>query len=171
MTKKGTGCFPGPLARRWLLSCAGKVACPLFLLAACKSAPQARDVSEDVRVEGIALDLHPEGKGTIGFALDLEARPGESCTVTRVEWELMLSERAFASGVASANVLVPGGQHAQVKIEEPVAFGGMGYDGRPRTVMVSLRGEVVTQWRWGEERKRFSHRTRVAVRGAPVYDR
>ena len=144
----------------------------LLFAAACRSGPEApARVAADVRVETVALDLFPEGKGTVGFVLDLEARAQESYTVTRVEWELLLQSREFAAGVASSSVLVPGGQHARVKVEEPVAFGGMAYDARARTVPVSLRGEVVTQWRLGEERKRFALTTRVAVRGAPVYDR
>jgi len=143
----------------------------LAACAACATGPAPANVAEDVRVETIALDLLPEGKGTVGFVLDLEARPQESCTVTRVEWQLLLQSREFAAGIAASNVLVPGGQHARVRVEEPVAFGGMAYDARARTVPISLRGEVVTQWRWGEEKKRFALTTRVAVRGAPVYDR
>jgi len=139
-------------------------------LAACATTPPGKS-ADDIRVETITLDLSPEGTGTVGFLLDLESPPGESCTVTRVEWQMMLAGRDFAAGVAAANVLVPGGQRARVKVEEPVAFGGMAYDGRPRTVPVALRGIAVTQWSWGEEKRRFELRTRVAVRGAPVYDR
>lgn len=146
----------------------------LLLSSACVTAPEVLtgdQMSDEVRVETVALDLQPEGKGSVGFLLDVAARPGESCTVTRIEWRLMLSNRDFAAGVATANVLVPGGQRARVKVEEPVAFGGMAYDGRPRTVPVVLRGEVITQWSSGEEKKSFGFRTRVAVRGAPVYER
>ena len=146
----------------------------LVMLAGCATtapSPSGDQLSEDVRVETVTLDLTPEGKGTVGFLLDLASRPGESCTVTRIEWRLMLSSREFATGVATANVLVPGGQRARVKVEEPVAFGSMPYDNRARTVPVVLRGEVVTQWRTGEEKHRFGFRTRVAVRGAPVYER
>lgn len=142
----------------------------LLALASCATTPQGAS-SEGVRVETVTLDLLPDGRGTVGFLLDLESRPGESCTVTRVEWRLQLSSRDFAAGVASANVLVPGGQHARVKVEEPVAFGGMGYDGRARTVPVTLTGTVSARWSTGEEKKKFAYRTRVAVRGAPVYDR
>jgi hypothetical protein len=52
-----------------------------------------------------------------------------------------------------------------------VAFGGMGFDARARTVPVALKGEVVTLWRTGEERRHFALDTRVPVRGAPVWDR
>ncbi len=142
----------------------------VLALAACATTPAGKS-ADDVRVETVTLDLLPEGTGTVGFLLDLESPPGESCTVTRVEWQMMLAGRDFAAGVASANVLVPGGQRARVKVEEPVAFGGMAYDGRARTVPVALRGTAVTQWSWGEEKRHFELRTRVAVRGAPVYDR
>ena len=146
----------------------------LLLVVGCATtarAPSGDQLSEDVRVETVTLDLLPEGRGTVGFLLDLTARPGESCTVTRIEWRLMLSSREFAAGVSTANVLVPGGQRARVKVEEPVAFGSMAYDARARTVPVVLRGEVVTVWRSGEEKLRFGLRTRVAVRGAPVHER
>jgi hypothetical protein len=145
----------------------------LIALASCATAKSTPPPSsaDEVRVEAVALDLLPEGRGTVGFVLDLESPAGESCTVKRVEWQLSLQSRDFAAGVSSASVLVPGGQRARVKVEEPVAFGGMGYDGRARTVPVWLRGEVVTQSGRGEEKKRFAFRTRVAVRGAPVYDR
>ena len=145
-----------------------------FALAACATAPVAASgdqLSEEVRVETVTLDLGPEGRGTVGFLLDVAARPGESCTVTRIEWRLLLQGRDFAAGVSSASVLVPGGQRARVKVEEPVAFGSMPYDGRARTVPVVLKGEVVTQWSTGEEQQRFGFRTRVAVRGAPVLER
>ena len=141
----------------------------LLPLAAC--ATTRAGLVDEIRVEAVALDLLSDGKGTVGFVLDLESPPGESCTVTRVEWQLKLAGRDFAAGISAANVLVPGGQRARVKIEEPVAFGGMGYDGRPRTVLVALRGLAVTQWSWGEEKQRFELNSRVAVRGAPVYDR
>lgn len=149
-----------------------RVALPLLLgaCAACATTAAAGRV-EEIRVEAITLDLLSDGRGTVGFLLDLESPPGESCTVTRIEWQLMLAGRDFAAGVATSNVLVPGGQRARVKVEEPVAFGGMGYDGRARTVPVALRGHAVTQWSWGEEKRHFEVRTRVAVRGAPVYDR
>jgi hypothetical protein len=119
----------------------------------------------------VSLDLNPEGKGTVGFVLDLESPAGESRTVKRVEWQLWLQSRDFAAGVSASSVLVPGGQRARVQVEEPVAFGGMGYDGRARSVPVVLRGEVVVQSSSGEEKKAFGVHTRVAVRGAPVYDR
>jgi hypothetical protein len=145
----------------------------LLLFIACKSGPEARGptAASDVRVESISLDLLPEGRGTVGFVLDLESPPQESCTVTKVEWQLLLMSREFAAGVSSSNVLVPGGQHAQVKIDEQVAFGGMAFDARPRSVPVALKGDVVTLWRSGEERKHFAFNTRVSVRGAPVWDR
>jgi hypothetical protein len=144
----------------------------LLLALACRTGPEAATATAgEVRVETVTLDLMPDGRGTVGFVLDLESPPQESCTVTKVEWQLMVMSREFAAGVSSANVLVPGGQHARVRIEEPVAFGGMGFDARPRTVPVALKGEVVTLWRSGEERKRFTFSTRVAVRGAPVWDR
>ncbi len=142
--------------------------------AACATAPAAPggdQLSQDVRVETVTLDLSADGHGTVGFLLDVASRPGESCTVTRIEWKLMLAQREFAAGVTAASVLVPGGQRARVKVEEPIAFGSMGYDPRARTVPVVLRGEVVTQFSGGEEKQRFGFRTRVAVRGAPIYER
>ncbi|MBK7860925.1 MAG: hypothetical protein IPJ65_20435 [Archangiaceae bacterium] len=142
-----------------------------LLCASCASGPQPAAVSDEVQVETVTLDLLPEGHGTIGFVLQLASPAGESCTVTRVEWELQLQSRDFATGLSTANVLVPGGQRARVTVEEPVAFGGMGYDGRARTVPVALRGVVFTQWSGGETKRPFSFRTRVAVRGAPLYDR
>lgn len=142
----------------------------VLVLGACATTPAGRG-AEEIRVETVTLDLLPEGTGTVGFLLELESPPGESCTVTRVEWQMMLGGRDFAAGVASANVLVPGGQHARVRVEEPVAFGGMAYDGRARTIPVALRGHALTQWSWGEAKRHFELRTRVAVRGAPVYDR
>ena len=143
-----------------------------FALAACAtSSPAPGELSAAVRVETVTLDLLPEGKGSVGFLLDVQAKPNETRTVTRVEWQLKVQGREFAAGVASANVMVPGGDHARVKIEEPVAFGGMAYDGRARTLPVALRGELVTDGVGGEERLRFAMQTRVAVRGAPVYDR
>ena len=143
---------------------------PIALLVACATAPGTR-TSEEIRVEAVTLDLMPDGRGTVGFLLDVTSRPGESCTVTRVEWKLMVQQREFAAGVTAANVLVPGGQRARVKIEEPIHFGSLGFDGRARTVPVVLRGEIVAQWSAGEEKQRFGFRTRVAVRGAPVYER
>ena len=127
-----------------------------MLLVACATTPRGAG-EDDVRVETVTLDLLPEGTGTVGFLLDLQSPPGESCTVTRVEWQMMLAGRDFAAGVAAANVLVPGGQHARVKVEEPVAFGGMAYDGRARTVPVALRGIAVTQWSSGEQKLSLIH--------------
>ena len=88
----------------------------LGVFSACATTPAAGRADE-VRVEAIALDLLSDGKGTVGFVLDLESPAGESCTVTRVEWQMMLAGRDFAAGVTSTNVLVPGGQSAYATSE------------------------------------------------------
>jgi hypothetical protein len=143
----------------------------LLAFAACATLPAKPFVSEDVLVETVALDLQSDGKGTVGFLLEVAAREKAQCTVRRVEWHLQLQEHDFAAGLASAYVVIPAADRARVKVEEPVAFGGMAYDGRSRTVPVTLNGAVIAECGRGEERKAFGYRTRVAVRGAPVYDR
>src|SRR3954462_6902726 len=136
-----------------------------MVLAACATGPAPRVISEDVQVETVTLALQPEGKGTVGFLLDIAARPRAACTISRVEWRLLLHEHDFAAGLASSGVGVPAGERSRVSVREPVAFGGMGYDGRPRTVPVTLEGTVFAACGRGEEKKGFAYRTRVAVRG------
>jgi hypothetical protein len=66
---------------------------------------------------------------------------------------------------------VRAGGSTPVSIDAPISFGAMGFDARARTLPVALRGEVLIRWPWGEETRAFSTQGRVAVRGAPSWER
>lgn len=141
---------------------------------ACATTPDGAPppVSEDIKVETITVELLPEGRGSVGFVLDVKGHDDERGKVVRVEWELQLQGHDFAAGVATASVDLDAARHTRLMLEEPVVFGNMAFDARPRTVPVSVRGTVITRWPYSpDEKKAFAYTTRVAVRGAPVWER
>ena len=126
-----------PMTRRRAQAPARRRVRPLLLvsLRLCATTPATGAPLDDVQVETVTLDLGPEGKGTVGFLLEVAAQP---------ERRLHRHPGRVAAARAGARLRrrargrprVRAGCRARPRhaIQEPVAFGGMGYDGRAHTM-------------------------------------
>jgi hypothetical protein len=126
---------------------------------ACRSGPQSSGATA-VTVSDFSLELQPEGRGRLSFALSIGGPPFDSA---RVEWELRLSGHPFASGVSSAS-------GDPIRVDEPLAFSASGWDARERGFQARIEGTLIISRGSSDTRRAFVHQQRIEVQGAPLFE-
>jgi hypothetical protein len=149
------------------------VAMALSLMACGTSrSAQSGEGQQQVVVSALALSFPQAGEGTL--SMDLQVRDtGATAIAQRLDWELWLKGRLFATGAAQLPPFAPGqrvsGQRVSVTL--PLAFHQVAVDPTLTRVRAGLKGTVTLRTVVGEERLTFALEQEVDARGAPIFER